>query len=134
MVKNRLLISLIILIISLSIAISPISMSSAFATTDTIADINKIYVGKHDSSSQVMRRELGTCSQVYSKGWCNSHGFKNNRPVPGRVTLTEKEKKCLYELYSEGYPAWIAASLEFGVAGAVFAGPAAAFHLYNCLK
>lgn len=40
-------------------------------------------------------RIRGNCTDVYSKQWCDTHGYENNRPVGSSVKLTQKELSCL---------------------------------------
>lgn len=40
-------------------------------------------------------RTRGNCTDVYSKQWCDTHGYENNRPVGSSVKLTQQELSCL---------------------------------------
>lgn len=83
--------------------------------------------------NNVPRRERGRCTDVYSKAWCDAHGYKNNRPV-GKVALNKKELDCLVTFYGS-----IGFALAKGIVsktptGAIVASASAAYSLWKCLK
>lgn len=63
------------------------------------ADENLVYIddGYSEYKKIAPTRERGRCTDVYSKSWCNAHGYKNNRPV-GKVTMSAKERECAYRI------------------------------------
>lgn len=90
-----------IIILGITLSTS-IAMPSLYAYANSVDKLTygytKIYTGNHDSQ-QPVRRTRGNCTDVYSKTWCNAHGYGNNRPVGARVTLTQREKDCLFRYY-----------------------------------
>lgn len=77
--------------------------------------------------------ERGRCADSYSKAWCDSHGFANNRPVPHKVKLIPKEEACLRDLYVAGTAGVIAGYVTKGPGGALYATARAAYQLFTCL-
>lgn len=72
-------------------------------------------------------RTRGNCTDIYTKAWCDSHGYANNRPVSGSVTLTNKE--------SDGYWKWVANMLRNEVVSLITVNIAeASFELCLCLR
>lgn len=49
-----------------------------------------------ESKSNIESRTRGNCTDVYSKAWCDSHGYENNRPVAGTalIPMIPDEVKC----------------------------------------
>lgn len=71
------------------------------------SDENLIYVDDSygetvDENSQ--SRTRGNCTDVYSKAWCDSHGYENNRPVPGTAVtiMIPDEVKCYLSALASG--------------------------------
>lgn len=83
--------------------------------------------------SAVSPFERGRCTDSYSKAWCDSHGFANNRPVPHKVKLIPKEEACLRDLYVAGTAGVIAGYVTKGPAGALYATARASYRLFTCL-
>ena len=100
---------------------------------DTVRRQPSVCGDSYDESYEITPFERGRCTDSYSKAWCNSHGFKNNRPVPHKVQLNAKERKCLNELYVNGTASVIAGYISTGAGGALFATAQAAYRLFNCL-
>lgn len=91
-----------------------------------------IYVPDNYQDPGIMPLERGQCTDRFSKAWCDAHGFKNNRPVPGTVKLNAKERKCYNELLITN--AGLAASMVWtGPGGALVGSAASVFRLFNCL-
>lgn len=68
-----------------------------------------IYVPDNYQDPGIMPLERGQCTDVYSKAWCDSHGYKNNRPVPKAVPLNAKERECYWGLMRSGSKAALCA-------------------------
>ena len=89
-------------------------------------------IGGEPANPGIMPLERGQCTDRFSKAWCDAHGFKNNRPVPGTVKLNAKERKCYNELLITN--AGLAASMVWtGPGGALVGSAASVFRLFNCL-
>lgn len=124
-------------IICIELIIGSLCVTNAYAiqADDAIqSEDSQVYVGdSYDESYEITPFERGRRTDSYSKAWCNSHGFKNNRPVPHKVQLNAKERKCLNELYVNGTASVIAGYISTGAGGALFATAQAAYRLFNCL-
>ena len=92
-----------------------------------------IYVPDNYQDPGIMPLERGQCTDVYSKAWCDSHGYKNNRPVPKAVPLNAKERECYWGLMRSGSKAALCAMVG-NVGGVLTAAPGVAFTLYKCFK
>lgn len=92
-----------------------------------------IYVPDNYQDPGTMPLERGQCTDVYSKAWCDSHGYKNNRPVPKAVPLNAKERECYWGLMRSGSKAALCAMVG-NVGGVLTAAPGVAFTLYKCFK
>lgn len=83
----------------LSLVMTPfVPVAAAYADVDPPRE-------QRDLRRRQLRRKLryipferGRCTDSYSKAWCDSHGFANNRPVPHKVKLNAKEEACLRDL------------------------------------
>lgn len=75
---------------------------SAFALEENGQQNGKIYIPATIENQSVIKRTKGTCTDRYSREWCNAHGFSNNRPVPEKVGLNEKELRCYVSLLASG--------------------------------
>lgn len=123
-----LMISLIVLSPTLAIA-TPVFAETALTTN------NEIYVpDTYNSEEGIVPYERGRCTDSYSKEWCDSHGFANNRPVPHSVQLNAKEKKCLTSFYISAAGQILIAGVTLNPAGIYIGTPVAAFQLWNCLR
>lgn len=100
-----------------------------------VADDEVYY--EQNATEYMLMRERGRCTDVYSRGWCNAHGYKNNRPVGATVRLNAKEEKCVKQLYGS-----LAAALAQGVISVVtgsggvtgyVAAASAAYSFWVCL-
>ncbi|MEF9920770.1 hypothetical protein [Anaerorhabdus sp.] len=95
-----------------------------------------LYVSENydvESDSIVQPRTRGNCTDVYSKEWCDSHGYENNRPVPGTalIPLISDELKCYLSAISSGAAIFLTSkvSIKEGVYVAV---ADVLFQLYIC--
>lgn len=77
--------------------------------------------------------ERGRCTDSYSKAWCDSHGFANNRPVPHKVKLNAKEEACLRDPYLAGTAEVIAGLVTTGPSGGFFATAMTSYRLFICM-
>ncbi len=93
------------------------------------------YAAEVQESSSVLRRERGTCSQVYSRAWCNAHGYANNRPVGASVItqLNQREKNCLLKWYGSEAAAIAVNAATLNAAGLLASTAQNAFNLWLCL-
>ncbi|WP_368153092.1 hypothetical protein, partial [Collinsella aerofaciens] len=73
------------------------------------------------------------CSHSYSKAWCDSHGFANNRPVPHKVKLNAKEEARLRDLQLAGTAEVIAGLVTTGPSGGFFATAMTSYRLFTCM-
>lgn len=94
------------------------------------------YAAEEQADSAGPRRERGTCSQVYSRAWCNAHGYANNRPVGASVItqLNQREKNCLLAWYGSEAAAVASGFASVNGAGALVGTVAAAYQLWVCLR
>lgn len=83
-----------------SLVMTPfVPVAAAHADEGSPAESSEIYVGdNYDENYDISLFERGRCTDSYSKAWCDSHGFANNRPVPHKVKLNAKEEACLRDL------------------------------------
>lgn len=93
----------------------------------------EIYVPDNYQDPGIMPLERGQCTDVYSKAWCNSHGYRNNRPVGKMVKLTKKERDCYYKFLGKAVAKTITGAITKGPAGALMGPPKAAYALFKCL-
>lgn len=119
----------------LSLVVTPfVPVAAAYADEVTPAESSEIYVGdNYDENFDISLFERGRCTDSYSKAWCDSHGFSNNRPVPHKVKLNAKEEACLRELYIAGTAEVIAGYITGNAPGGLFATAMASFRLFNCM-
>lgn len=93
-----------------------------------------IYVPDNYQDPGIMPLERGQCTDVYSKAWCDAHGYKNNRPVGKMVKLTKKERDCYYGALADGVWTGLTGAVTASVAGVLMAPPAVAFSFFNCMR
>lgn len=93
----------------------------------------EVYLPDNYQDPGIMPLERGQCTDVYSKAWCDSHGYKNNRPVGKSVTLNAKEKACYYKALAAGVWQAAVAAVTVSPTGALLAPPAVAYTLFTCL-
>lgn len=111
-----------------------VPVAAAYADEGSPAESSEIYVGdNYDENYNISPFERGRCTDSYSKAWCDSHGFANNRPVPHKVKLIPKEEACLRDLYVAGTAGVIAGYVKSGPGGALYATAAASYRLFTCL-
>lgn len=115
------------------LAISAISATPAAAFAHEVSDAGaEVYVlDQQPSDSKQEDPERGRCTDSYSKEWCDSHGFKNNRPVPHAVKLTKQELACYYGLIRNGVSA-VTALVKKSPLGVAVAVADVAFTLWTC--
>lgn len=66
-----------------TLAVSSLTAVPAFAaTSEPPSREAEVYVLEEEEAGTTTLRERGRCTDSYSKEWCDSHGFQNNRPVP----------------------------------------------------
>lgn len=70
----------------LSLVMTPfVPVAAAYADDGSPAESSEIYVGdNYDENYDISLFERGRCTDSYSKAWCDSHGFANNRPRPSQ--------------------------------------------------
>lgn len=90
-----------------------------------------VYVGDSYDSG-IAPRTRGNCTDSYTRAWCNSHGFANNRPVPHAVHLNARERRCYNQMLISSAAA-VAGLAWSGPGGALIATASGAFTLWNCL-
>lgn len=74
-----------------TLAVSSLTAVPAFAaTSEPPSREAEVYVLEEEGAGTTTLRERGRCTDSYSKEWCDSHGFQNNRPVPHKVPLNKK--------------------------------------------
>lgn len=124
------------LVLALNISGLAVSANtSKSGTNKNLENTMEIYVDENyvnQSNGNAAPRTRGTCTEVYSKAWCDSHGYQNNRPVGGKVLLNDRERRCYLGFLASGTHASIT-MLVTGPAGALVAAPLIAFNLFNCL-
>ncbi len=119
-----------------ALALTPGTM--AFADIGGEADNSsdaggEVYLPDNYQEPGIMPLERGQCTDVYSRAWCNAHGYRNNRPVGKMVKLNAKEKACYYGLLAKGTKAALCAAVgNYG--GVLKAAPGIAYTLYKCFK
>ncbi|MEG0093347.1 MAG: hypothetical protein RR945_00005 [Erysipelotrichaceae bacterium] len=112
------------------------TMANSSESNSNFIDTNEIYVDDNYnqySSGEVQPRNRGNCTDVYTREWCNAHGFENNRPVPGSVQLNAKEKRCYFEML--GNAAWnvLTSSITMNAAKLYYGTASVVFKFYKCL-
>lgn len=114
---------------------SSLTAAPAFAIASELpSQKTEVYTLEEDNQPEAtVLHERGRCTDSYSKEWCDSHGFKNNRPVPHKVQLTKKEADCYYNMIRNGAE-WFFAAVTKNVSGALFATADIAYTLHNCLS
>lgn len=124
----------------ITIAMTGTVITSSLAATPTLAFANDLSsqeaeVYTLDDEVQpgaIVLRERGRCTDSYSKEWCDSHGFQNNRPVPHKVQLTKKEAECYWGLIRNGAE-WVVSAVSKDVRGLLFATADVSYTLHKCL-
>lgn len=132
---KKYLYSVISAALCISLVITPfVLVASAYADEAITTDASEIYIGdNYVEDYDITPFERGYCTDSYSKAWCDSHGFANNRPVPHQVKLNAKEEACLRELYIAGTASVIAELITQGPGGGLFATAMVSFNLFNCM-
>ena len=98
------------------------------------AESSEIYVGdNYDENYDISPFERGRCTDSYSKAWCDSHGFANNRTVPHKVKLNAKEEACPRDPYLAGVAEVIAGLVTTGPDGGLFATAMTSYRLFTCM-
>lgn len=118
-----------------TLAVSSLTAVPAFAaTSEPPSREAEVYVLEEEGAGTTTLRERGRYTDSYSKEWCDSHGFQNNRPVPHAVPLNSKERKCLTDFYLSVTGDILLAGVTLNPAGIYIGTPIAAFQLFNCLS
>lgn len=104
--------------------------SAAYALEPIAGTNNEVYYEQNAEPARMRTR--GTCSEVYSRAWCNAHGYGNNRPVPGRVRLNAKEQRCVKQLYGS-LAAAVASGIISGGSGWYVGAASAVYGFWLCL-
>lgn len=121
---------------SLALCLSLVLPTGAVAFADTgdqaaSGGTDAVYVSDTYDNG-IAPRTRGNCTDSYSRGWCNSHGYANNRPVPGRVILNSQELNCYFKAVAQG----VAETVFWGVVkqpnGVYMAISSTAWRLWNC--
>lgn len=116
-----------------TLAVSSLTAVPAFAaTSEPPSREAEVYVLEEEEAGTTTLRERGRCTDSYSKEWCDSHGFQNNRPVPHKVQLTEKEAECYWGLIRNGAE-WVVTAVTKDARGFLFATADVASTLFKCL-
>lgn len=119
------------LCLSLMVPAGAVAFADTAENQATSSGANAVYVSDSYDGG-ISPRERGQCTDSYSRAWCNSHGFANNRPVPHAVTLNAQERRCYNSLIAAGLQTAITALVTPGAAGALIAAPGIAFSFFNC--
>lgn len=115
-----------------TLAVPSLTAAPAFAAaSEPPSPEAEVYVLEEEEAGTTTLRERGRCTDSYSKEWCDSHGFQNNRPVPHKVKLTKKEADCYWGLVQAGVGGAIGTVTQ-GPGGALQAAAAVAWALWNC--
>lgn len=120
----------------LSLSLSGLPVYANTPDNDKASSTTEIYVDENygnQTSESITPRNRGNCTDVYSRAWCNAHGYQNNRPVGGTVILNKDERRCYFGLISSGLHTEITLLVYGAQAGALIAVPFIAFELFNCL-
>ncbi len=118
---------------SLSIAMF-LPVTQVYARSNDESGDQLLYIDdRYSEDIQPSRRTRGNCTDLYSKAWCDAHGFKNNRPVPGSVRLNNREKKCLFNCYVT-MGKIVLAGVTKSPTGIYSATASAAYTLWVCSK
>lgn len=104
----------------------------AIASEATSQEAEVYTLENEKETGETILRERGRCTDSYSKEWCDAHGFQNNRPVPHKVQLTEKEAECYWGLIRNGAE-WVVTAVTKDGRGFLFATADAASTLFKCL-
>lgn len=117
-----------------TLAVSSLTAVPAFAaTSEPPSREAEVYVLEEEEAGTTTLRERGRCTDSYSKEWCDSHGFQNNRPVPHKVPLNKKEEDCLRKFFISETGQLLKAGI--GPSGKSFIGLAQpVFELFLCLR
>lgn len=125
-------------ITSLALCLSLMLPTGAVAFAETGGDqaasggTDAVYVGDSYDSG-IAPRTRGNCTDSYSRAWCNSHGYANNRPVGHTVVLNAQEQRCYNALIASGLQASVTSLVTLNASGLLIAAPFIAYNLYNCL-
>lgn len=106
------------------------------SVTGCVAESHEPYTQNYSALTTATDFSLGGEDRYFDKlhkAWCDSHGYKNNRPVPKAVPLNAKERECYWGLMRSGSKAALCAMVG-NVGGVLTAAPGAAFTLYKCFK
>ena len=124
-----------ITIAMIGVAVSSLVTAPVLATAVELPpQETKVYVLEEEGQrGATVLRERGRCTDSYSKAWCDSHGFKNNRPVPHKVQLTKKEADCYWGLVKDGI-GWVLSAVTKDSRGVLSATANVAYTLHKCLK
>lgn len=125
---------------AISIAMIGTVAASSLATTPALAVASELspqeteifMIAEDEQPGTTVLRERGRCTDSYSKEWCDSHGFQNNRPVPHKVNLTKRESDCYWGMLKAGSKTFINAVTQ-GPAGVLKAAPSVAYALWKCI-
>ena len=111
-----------------------VPVAAAHADEGSPAESSDIYVGdNYDENYDISLFERGRCTDSYSKAWCDSHGFANNRTVPHKVKLNAKEEACPRDPYLAGAAEVIAGLVTTGPGGGFFATAMTSYRLFICM-
>lgn len=129
-----------ILIVIVGMLLS-ISMSSMPVLANTENDDNdgyttEIYVDENygnQTNEGIQPRTRGNCTDVYSRAWCNAHGYQNNRPVPGSVKLIQSEINCYLKWSAIGVAKGVTSLVTGNVVSGLWSTASTVFKLFNCI-
>ena len=132
---KKCLLSIVSAALCLPLVMTPfVPVAAAYADEGSPAESSEIYVGdNYDENYDISLFERGRCTDSYSKAWCDSHGFANNRTVPHKVKLNVKEESCLRDPYLAGTAEVIAGLVTTGPGGGLFATAMTSCRLFTCM-
>lgn len=132
---KKILIMCTSLFLVINISCLPILAKSLNSDSTNYENETQIYVDENydtQANRNITPRNRGNCTDVYSRDWCNSHGYQNNRPVPGKVLLNDRERRCYFNLLASGTQTSLTV-LVSGPTSALVAAPIVVFRFFNCL-
>ena len=120
----------------LSLSLSGLPVYANTTDNEKNGDVPEIYVDENygnQTSESITPRNRGNCTDVYTREWCNAHGYQNNRPVGGTVALNSKEIKCFIKAVAAGIDVARRSTVYLGPNSVYLAPPATAFAYFYCM-
>lgn len=131
---KKCLLSIVSAALCLSLVMTPfVPVAAAYADEGLLPRAAKSTSETTTTKITIYPFERGRCTDSYSKAWCDSHGFANNRTVPHKVKLNVKEESCLRDPYLAGTAEVIAGLVTTGPGGGLFATAMTSCRLFTCM-